>query len=126
MSRRVAIAIACTLAVFTACDFHEYAQVESLGTDIDAYRTGCEVDSDTLLAGYLQYEANRFHYSGPTPTPGPATRTDLTIEQVLSDVWAHGCITGRRDALGAERATLAGIRDEIDLLEARLAELEGE
>ena len=121
----IALAAAGAFALLSACDFHEYAQVEDLGANIDEHRTGCQVDSTALLAGYLQYEANAYHFGpDPTPTPGPATRTDLSIQRMLEEVWEHGCMTGRRDAMGAEAATLAGLRDAITVLEAQLADLD--
>ena len=114
------------------CSFSEYAQSESLTENIDDYRTGCEVDADSLIAGYKQYDANRYYIDlsfgvgepDPTPTPSPIDDDELATKIMLERVWENGCKTGRRDAVGAERATLMGLRDQLDILEGRLSALE--
>lgn len=123
--------VALTLAL-AACDFSEYAQSENIVEDIDDYRTGCEINTDALLTGYKQYEANRFHVDtsfgrgepDPTPTPGPTTSEDIATTELLEKAWENGCQTGRRDAAGAKQATIMSLRDALTLLEKRISELE--
>ena len=107
-----------------ACDFSQYAQHAELEANIDDVRTGCEIDAETLLAEYNQYDANQFHISGPTKTPDPITDTEITTKLLLEMVWEHGCETGRRDAVGAEQATLMGLRDQLQVLKDRIDSLE--
>ena len=119
------IAVA-TAATLVACTFNEYAQTEKIAESIDDHRTGCEVDSDALLAGYKQYDANEFYYVGfgttpePTNTPSPVTDDELATALLLEKVWENGCQTGRRDTVGADQATLMGLRDKLALLEAEI------
>ncbi len=117
------------LLVLAGCSFSEYAQSEELAENIDDHRTGCEVDTDALLAGYKQYEANRFHLSfgptpEPTPTPGPVTDMEIAAVVLLEKVWENGCQTGRRDVVGAEEATLMGLKDQLRILGDRITALE--
>ena len=117
-------AIAATALI--ACSFNEYAQTEMLTDNIDEHRTGCEVDAETLMTGYKQYDANKFYHVGfgttpePTNTPSPITDTELSTSLLLEKVWENGCQAGRRDAVGSEQATLMSLRDQFDLLSARL------
>ena len=120
------------ILTLTACNFSEYVQSEKLteAENVDAYRTGCDIDRDSLTAGYMQYDANRHYYPGinatpnPTPTPRPVDRNNLAISIELEEAWEHGCQTGRRDVVGADQATLMSIRDQITALDERLALLE--
>ena len=113
-----------------ACDFSQYAQTENLTENIDTYRTGCEVDVDTLMTNYKQYEANRFYipsFSGtpnPTSTPRPISDSDIVASTLLEQVWEHGCQTGRRDSVGAEQVTLMSLRDQLNVLGDRISALE--
>ena len=117
-------AVAATALI--ACSFNKYAQTEKLTENIDEHRTGCEVDADMLMTGYKQYDANEFYRAGreatpnPTNTPSPITNTELSTALLLEKVWENGCETGRRDAAGAEQATLMSLRDQFDLLSAHL------
>ena len=119
-------AVVVSTTLLLACSFHEYAQTENLTENIDEYRTGCEVDADTLFAGYLQYDANQFYSPGwgdtpePTHTPGPATDTDISTALLLKTVWENGCQTGRRDTVGADQASLMKLRDQIDVLSKKI------
>ena len=112
------------MLILAACSFSEYAQSDKLAENIDDHRTGCEVDADALLAGYKQYDANQFHFSGPTPTPGHVTDTEIVAAVLLEKVWENGCQTGRRDVVGAEEATLMGLKDQLRILGDRIAALE--
>ena len=120
------------ILTLTACSFSEYVQSEKLteGTNVDAYRTGCDIDRTELTAGYMQYDANQYYYPGigatpePTPTPSPVDSINLATSILLEEAWEHGCQTGRRDAVGADEATLMSIRDQITALDQRLALLE--
>ncbi len=110
-----------------ACSFNEFAQTEELTEKIDEHRTGCEIDADTLMTGYKQYDANSlysdFSLSGtpePAHTPSPVTDTEIAMSAMLGTVWENGCQTGRRDAAGPEQATLMNRRDKFDLLSAHL------
>ena len=67
--RRLMLAIMVLTGLTLGCSFSEYSQSAALPENIDDYRTGCEIDADRLIAGYNQYDANRFHFLGPTPTP---------------------------------------------------------
>lgn len=112
------------MLILAGCSFSEYAQSDQLAENIDDHRTGCEVDADGLLAGYKLYEANQFHFSGPTPTPRPVTDTEIAAAVLLEKVWENGCQTGRRDVVGAEEATLMGLKDQLRILGDRIAALE--
>ena len=98
--------------------------------NIDDYRTGCEIDAYTLIADYKQYEANEHYYESsygtpePTNTPSPVDSSDLALKVMLEEVWENGCMTGRRDTVGAAQATLMGLRDELAILEAKITALE--
>ena len=50
------------ILTLTACSFSEYVQSEKLteGTNVDAYRTGCDIDRELLTSGYMQYDANQY------------------------------------------------------------------
>ena len=120
------------LLVLSACNFGEYAREAELteGSNVDAYRTGCEIDAAALMAEYKQYDANRFYYPGygstpePTPTPGVVTDTEIGTQILLETVWENGCQTGRRDAVGADQATLMALQDQLTILAERIAALE--
>ena len=96
--------------ILSGCSFGEYSQSVDLPENIDDYRTGCEIDSDVIMAEYKQYEANESYVDwsfgdgdpDPTPTPGPVTSSDLGVKAVLLE---DGCLAGRTDAVGAEQAT---------------------
>ena len=128
--KKALVLMAVVAGLMASCSFSEYSQSEKVMENIDDHRTGCEIDVDKLLAGYKQYEANRFYSPGygdtprPTPTPSPVDDSDLAIKVLLEQVWENGCQTGRRDAVGAEQATLMGLRDQLELFEARIAALE--
>lgn len=117
--------LAMALFALSGCYFSEFAQEADLEANIDQVRTGCEIDTDGLMAAYKQYDANRYHRGdGPTPVPDPIDDTELTTMILLEMVWANGCETGRRDAAGAEQASLMALRDQFDLLQGRLELLE--
>ena len=122
--RRLMLAIMVLTALTLGCSFSEYSQSAALPENIDDYRTGCEIDADRLIAGYNQYDANRFHFLGPTPTPDPITDRELTAKLQLEMVWENGCQAGRRDVVGAEQATIMNLRDQLRLFEERIAALE--
>ena len=108
-----------------ACSFSEFGQDKKIAENIDDYRTGCEVDADTLMTEYKQWNANRFHFGGgSTPTPSPIDDYEVVLSVQLEKVWEHGCATGRRDVVGAEQTTLKGLRDQLNVLDQRLTELE--
>ena len=96
-------AIVILTLLMTACYFGEFVQLDDLaeGTNVDAHRTGCDIDREELTAAYMQYEANRHYYPGidptprPTPTPEPVDSTDLATSILLEQMWEHGCHTGR-------------------------------
>ena len=121
-----------TVLLFTiGCNFSEYAQSENLAENIDSHRTGCEIDTAGLMAGYKQYDANQLYFNfsfsltpEPTPTPGPITDTEILTSALLEQVWEHGCQTGRRDAAGAQQATLMGLRDQLNILDSRISAME--
>lgn len=122
---KVWIVIAALLIVGAGCSFSEFGQDRDIAENIDDYRTGCEVDADTLMAEYKQWNANRFHFGGgPTPTPSPIDDYEIALSANLEKVWEHGCATGRRDVVGAEQTTLKGLRDQLNVLDKRLTELE--
>ena len=116
--------------ILTGCRFGEYSQTIDLPENVDDYRTGCEIDSDALMAGYKQYDANRYYTEWdsergePTPTPEPITSDDLGVQSVLLEAWKAGCMAGRTDAVRAEQATLMGLKDELAVLAAKIAALE--
>ena len=113
------------LFALAGCYFSQYAQETELETSIDSMRTGCEIDTDTLMAEYKQYDANRLHFgSGATPTPGPIDDNEFLTMALLEMVWENGCETGRRDAVGAEQASLMGLRDQLQVLQDRIDSLE--
>ena len=119
------------ILTLTACSFSEYVQTEKLteAENVDAYRTGCDIDREQLMAGYKQYEANQLYFSfsatpEPTPTPRPINSTELSTSILLEQAWEHGCQTGRRDVVGADQATLMSIRDQLTALDQRIALLE--
>ncbi len=128
--RIITVTVVLGALALIACSFSEYAQSEKLAENIDDHRTGCEVDTDALLAGYKQYDANRFYSSydaernEPTPTPGPVTDTEIAAVVLLEKVWENGCQTGRRDVVGAEEATLMGLKDQLRILGDRITALE--
>ena len=134
MKARLAVSTVALLLIgaliIGACSFNEYAQDAEVLENIDDYRTGCEIDADTLMTGYKQYEANRFHVDfgfgtpEPTPTPGPITDSDIALSRLLETVWENGCLTGRADVVGKERATLMGLQDQLNLLAGRIEALE--
>ena len=124
---KIAIGITVMALALVACSFSEYSQTIELDDNIDDYRTGCDVDSEVLLAAYMQWDANRWHFGGegtPTPTPDPVSDTELLTKIQLEKVWEHGCLTGRRDVAGAEQATLMGLQDQLDGLADELAALQ--
>ncbi len=123
---QVAIGIAVLIVVTAGCSFSQFTQSEKLTENIDDYRTGCEVDADTLMTEYKQWEANRWHFDAddPTPTPSPIDDMEVALSAHLESVWEHGCATGRRDVVGAEQTTLKALRDQLDILDDRLTELE--
>ena len=123
--KRLMIIVAVLLVVAAGCSFSEFSQDRDIAENIDEYRTGCEVDSDTLMTDYKQWNANRHHYGGgPTPTPSAIKDYEISISAHLETVWEHGCETGRRDTVGAEQTTLKGLRDQLNVLDNRLAALE--
>ena len=65
----IAVAIATMLVTSIACSFNEYAQSEKLIENIDSHRTGCEIDAESLMAGYKQYDANEYYFSSSFGTP---------------------------------------------------------
>lgn len=52
------------------------------------------------------------------------TDTEISTSVLLERIWEHGCQTGRRDAVGAEAATLMDLRDQLAIFEERLKALE--
>lgn len=113
------------LGMTAACQFSEFSQSEKLTENVDDYRTGCELDTETLMADYKQWEANRFTRPGtPTPTPKPVSDIDLVLSAHMEALWEHGCATGRRDVVGAEQTTLKSLRDQLNVIDSRLAALE--
>ncbi len=112
------------LAALTGCYFSQFAQTAELEANIDDVRTGCEIDADTLMAQYKRYDANRYHLSGPTPTVEPIQDEEFLTMALLEMVWENGCETGRRDAVGAEQASLMGLRDQLQVLQDRIDSLE--
>ena len=70
---QVAIGVAVLIVVTMGCSFSQFTQSEKLTENIDDYRTGCEVDAETLMTEYKQWEANRWHFDpdDSTPTPSP-------------------------------------------------------
>ena len=123
---RALLIVIALAAVVTGCQFNEFAQVAKVAENIDDHRTGCEVDADALMTAYKQWEANRYHFDDddPTPTPSPIDNSDLVTSVLLEKVWENGCATGRRDATNAEQATLAGLRDQLTILDEEIAALE--
>ena len=119
------LGIAVTIAaMMMGCYFSEFAQDADLEENIDEVRTGCEIDADSLIEAYKQYEANKYHYDGSTPTPGPVNDGELATSILLERVWELGCETGRRDVVGSQAATLMGLQDRLDLLADILADLQ--
>lgn len=114
------------LVTAIACSFNEYAQSEILIENIDSHRTRCEIDAENLMTGYKQYDANEYYRPGfgttpePTNTPSPITDTEIATAKMLETVWENGCLTGRRDAVGADQATLMGLQDQLDLLASQI------
>ena len=123
---QVAIGVAVLIVVTMGCSFSQFTQSEKLTENIDDYRTGCEVDAETLMTEYKQWEANRWHFDpdDPTPTPSPIDDMEVALSAHLESVWEHGCATGRRDVVGAEQTTLKALRDQLNILDDRLTELE--
>ena len=123
---KVWIGIAVLLVVGAGCQFSEFTQSKKLAENIDDYRTGCEVDANTLMTEYKQWEANRWPTlpGQPTPTPSPIDDYEVALSVQLEKVWEHGCATGRRDVVGAKQTTLKGLRDQLNVLEKRLTDLE--
>ncbi|MDE2823050.1 MAG: hypothetical protein OXK79_06055, partial [Chloroflexota bacterium] len=102
-----------------------FTQEKKIEENIDDYRTGCEVDAETLMTEYKLWEANRLAFLGrPTPTPRPVTDTEVALQVFLERVWEHGCATGRRDVTGAKQTTLLELRDQLNLIDERLTKLE--
>lgn len=126
MNRVIVLSIIGLLIVLVlGCNFSEFTQEAKIEENIDDYRTGCEVDAETLMTEYKAWEANRFARPGrPTPTPRPIADTEVALQVFLERVWEHGCATGRRDATDAEQATLSGLRDQLNVIDKRLTELE--
>ena len=126
------LVLSIALAVSVAgCSFSEFVQEEDVIENIDDYRTGCEIDTDALMAGYKQYQVNELHYDSPfddvvepTPTPRPISDSELSTSSLLEKAWENGCQTGRRDATDAQQATLMSLRDQLEVLDARIAALE--
>ena len=126
------VLVAIMASVLAGCSFSEYSQTIDLPENIDDFRTGCEIDADKLMAGYKQYEANEYYFDtsfgqgtpSPTNTPSPIDQSDLSINVLLLETWQNGCEAGRRDAVGAEQATLMGLKDALALLAGRIAALE--
>ena len=122
----IAVAIATMLVTSIACSFNEYAQSEKLIENIDSHRTGCEIDAESLMAGYKQYDANEYYFSSsfgtpePTNTPSPITDNEIATAHMLETVWENGCKTGRRDAVGADQTTLMGLQDQLDVLASQI------
>ena len=118
------------LVVGLACGFNEYVQSENVIENIDEYRTGCEIDADSLMAGFKQYDANKYHIDfgfgtpEPTPTPSPVTDTEVSTKVLLERIWENGCQTGRRDVVGSEQATLMILQDQLNVLEKKIEALE--
>ena len=89
-----------------------------------------EYETRSWVEEYAQWEANQFYIPGfgltpePTPTPSPLRDSEVASKVFLAKVWENGCQAGRRDAAGAEQATLMGLRDQLNLLDARIAALE--
>ncbi len=116
------IAFTLLVVLSMACSFSQFAQSENVPERIDDYRTGCVLDSDKLLSEYLQYDANEFHFTGPTPTPGPASDSDLLAQRMLVEVWEHGCQTGRKDVTDPETADWLLLKDRLDVLNSKINE----
>lgn len=77
------------------------------------------------MTEYKKWDANRYARPGrPTPTPRPVSDTEVALQVFLERVWEHGCATGRRDVTGAKRTTLLELRDQLNLIDQRLTELE--
>ena len=133
MRKILVLALGAIMAsVLVGCSFSEYSQTAALPENIDDYRTGCEIDADTLMVEYKQYEANKYYLDtsfgrgtpSPTNTPSPIDQSDLAINTMLVETWQSGCVAGRTDTVGAEQATLMGLKDELALLAERIAALE--
>ena len=128
--RQLAPLLALALIVIVGCSFNEYAQSAELLDNIDEYRSGCQIDDEKLQTEWQQYDANELYYAGfgdtpnPTPTPSPLTESEIAQSLLLEKIWENGCMTGRADVVGAEQATLMGLKDELQLLEERIAALE--
>ena len=122
------VIVTAVLAIGTAaaCSFSEFSQSEKLTENVDNYRTGCEIDTDALMEDYKQWDANRWHFDDddPTPTPSPVDDVELVLSAHMEALWEHGCQTGRRDVVGAEQTTLKSLRDQLNVLDQRLTELE--
>ena len=130
MKKLLALVIMVALATLIGCTFNEYAQSAEIIDNIDDYRTGCQLDTERMQGEYQQYDANEFYYSGfgdtpnPTPTPSPLSESDIAQSVLLEKIWESACATGRADVVGAEQATLMGLKDELKILEGRIAALE--
>ncbi len=127
---KVLVFIVALGVIGAGCSFSQYSQTVKLDENIDTYRTGCEVNADVLLAEYKQYEANQYYTPGygptprPTPVPKPVSDSDLTIKAMLEKVWENGCLTGRRDTVGAEQVEIMALRDQLTILDGRIAAME--
>lgn len=127
--RTLLILIAVT-AILTACSFDEFAQSAKIADNIDDHRTGCEIDADKLTTAYVHWDQMQYYHEGfgdtpnPTPTPRPIRSDEVSAMVFLEIVWENGCDTGRRDATSAEQATLAGLRDQLTILDEQIAALE--
>ena len=114
--------------VLVSCNFFEFVQHAKLDTDagIDAHRTGCILDEDTLTRMYVQYDQMEYHISGrPTPTPRPIKSSETEQAAQFKKLWEAGCETGRRDAVGREQADLLSLQDEINILQKKLDSISG-
>ena len=105
---------AITASVLVGCSFSAYSQTAALPENIDDYRTGCEIDTDRLMAGYKQYEANEYYYDenfgegtpSPTSTPSPITDAEMLSRIMLEDNVGEWVLGGQA-GYGGRRASHA-------------------